>query len=64
MFEDLKDIVKQLDEVERQVYRQQAYASDPNLKTWCSTSGREISDLKSELQGYIRKAEEAGQVLR
>lgn len=64
MYDDLKNIVNSLDEVERQVYRQQSYAADPNLKTWCSVSGREIADIKSELQSYIRKAEEAGLELR
>jgi hypothetical protein len=64
MYDDLKRLANDLDSVEREVYRQQTYTQDPNLKNWCSSSYREIDIIKTELRNYIARVEQAGAALK
>lgn len=63
MYEDLKQIIKTIDELEKEIWNQQGITQDPKLKEWCALSAKSVTLIKSQLEGYIQKSVEAGDVL-
>jgi hypothetical protein len=64
MFEDLKELVEQIDTLEAEVWRRNQATVDPKLKDWCRSQANTLSRMQDELNSYIRTVETAGDHLR
>ena len=62
--DDLKLMIKDMDKLEKEVWRQHSVTTDPKLKEWCSFSAKSIDTIRTQLQSYIDKSEAAGDVLK
>lgn len=64
MYEELEDLVEQIDALSREITRQSLLTKDPKLISWFRASAETLEDMKGELTSYIDAAEAAGDNLR